>query len=255
MANVKRTGNIDARRITIDAIPGWPEVPAVLVPGNMDVYGIYDDFFKECNLAAGRTLNGWRLRVTGGAWTMADEPGGVGLMQTGAVNDQLAQVTLGGDATGAFLPAAHHDIYYEVRTKIDTVGAGTANVGFGLINPAAADYYQAAGAGIAQTDYICWETIDDAVDTWSFTSASAAGGVDRNDIEIDLESLTFRTFGFWVRGLDAIYPFFDRVYYPAGLIATANIPLVNLMPFFAVRSGDGTNEPLYFDYCMCIQER
>lgn len=255
MARTKRTGNIDSRRITIDGIGGWPEVPAVLVPGNLQAYGIYDDFFRECNLAAGRTLDGWRLRATGGAFTVADEAGGVGLMQTGAVNDQLAQITLGGDLTGAFFPAAGHDIYYEVRTKIDTVGAGAGNMGFGLINPVAGDYYQAAGAGIVQADYICWETIDDAVDTWNFTGASTGGGVDRNDIEIDLESLTFHTFGFWVRGITEILPFYDRVYYPAGRIVTANIPLVGLMPFFAVRSGDGTNEPLYFDYLMCIQDR
>ena len=252
---MKRIGNLDSKRVTIDGINGWPEVPAVLVPGSMQAYGIYDDFLKECNLAAGRTLNGWRLRATGGTFIIANEAGGVGLMQTGAVNDQLAQITLGGDATGAFFPAADKDIYFEVRTKVDTVCAGTANVAFGLIDPAAADYLQAAGAGVSQADYICWEMLDDAVTTWNFTAASTGGGVDRNVTTTAYESLTFHTFGFWVHGITNIYPFYDRVYEPLGLIAAANIPLTGLMPFFAVRSGDGTNEPLYFDYCMCIQER
>lgn len=255
MANPKRTGNISSARITIDGISGWPEVPAVLIPGNLQAYGQYDDFLKECNLAAGRTPAGYRLRATGGAYTMGNEAGGVALLQTGAVNDQLVQITLGGDDTGSFFPQANRDIYYEVRTKIDTVGAGTANVAFGLIDPAAADYLQAAGAGISQTNYICWETLDDAVSTWNFTAASVGGGVDRNVTATALESLTYHTFGFWVNGITAIYPFYDRAYEPLGLIATANIPLTGLMPFFAVRSGDGTNEPLYIDYLMCVQER
>ena len=255
MAKVKRTGNINAARITIDGISGWPEVPAILIPGNLQAYGIYDDFLGECNLAAGRTQDGWRLLVASGTWILANEAGGVGLLQTGAVNDQLAQITLGGETTGAFFPVANKDIYFEVRIKVGTAGAGTSNVAFGLIDPAAAAYLGAAGGGITVADYICWETLDDGVTTWNFTAASTAGGVDRNVTATELESLTYHTFGFWVNGITAIYPFYDRVYEPLGLIATANIPLTGLMPFFAVRSGDGTNEPLYFDYCMCIQER
>lgn len=258
---VKKTGNIDSRRIVIDGIGGWPEVPAVLVPGNLQAYGIYDDIFEECNLAAGRTLAGWRLRATNGVFSIADVAGGVFMLNTSDTADNdVAQLTLGGEDGGAFWPAANKDIYFEIRARQTILGTNTLNLGFGLIDPAALEYLDDDGAGVpaAIENYIMFQTLDTGAgnNAWSFVSENATA-VATNALTLNLDSLTWHTYGFWVNGITAIYPFYDRVYYPAGLIATANIPRTGLMPFITIKDGNAAafDEYVQVDYIMCIQRR
>lgn len=259
MARLKKTGNIDSRRITIDGIGGWPQVPAVLIPGNLQAYGIYDDFFEECNLAAGRTLDGWRLRATNALFTIADVVGGVFMLNTSDTADNdVAQLTLGGEDGGAFWPAAHHDIFFEVRVRQTILGVNTLNLAFGLQDPAAAEYLGDDGGGPTTDNHIMFLTLDTAAgnNAWSFES-DKAGTADRNALTLNLDALTWHTYGFWVRGVTNIYVFYDRVYYADGLIATDEIPVTGLMPFFCIKDGNGAalDEYIQVDYIMCVQIR
>ena len=257
----KRTGNIDSRRITVDGIPAWNEVPALLVPGNMQAYGIYEDFLEEQNLAGadpiGRSPRGWHARMSNADWAMADVAGGVCMITTDGGDNDYGQITLGGELSGAFFPAANTEIWFETRIRQTIAGINTLNLAFGLIDPTNDEYLRDNGAGIlaAIENYIIFQTLDTGGgnNAWSFVGEKATAA-DTNALTIDLVSLEWHTYGFYVHGVDNIYVYYDREYQEDGLIATANIPITGLMPFVAIKDG-GDVEYVQIDYIMCIQTR
>lgn len=256
---MKRTGNINAARIVVDGIPAWAEVPAVLVPGNMDAFGIYDDCFQECNLAADRGPVGYRVMATNGTWATADVAGGVMQMNTSDTADNdVIQITLGGDDGGAFWCAANVQTFFEIRCRQTILGTNTLNLAFGLQDPANTEYLADAGAGPAVNNHLMFLTLDTGagVNAWSF-EGDLAGTTDRNALSTNLDSLTWHTYGFFVDGITACYVYYDRAYVAAGLVATASIPITGLMPFVCIKDGNvaAMAEYIQIDYIMCIQTR
>ena len=251
---MKRLGFIDGRRPVVGGVPAWTEVPGLLIPGQLQAYGIYEEFLGITELAAGAVVPGWRLDVFGGGATLslADVRGGNVLLQTAGGNNDAGQLTLGDALHGAFWPEADKDIWYEALMKHSYVEADE-NIAFGLMDPAVAAYLGNDGAGIAINNHLAFVVLDGEA-LWYFQGNKAAA-VDKNSLAIAPVNLVYHTFGFHVRGVTQVDVYYDRNLIAAGQVLTANIPVTGLMPFFAIKEGSGNVEAVYFDYKMCIQRR
>jgi len=254
----KKIGFIDGRRPVVGGINAWTEVPGLLIPGQLQGYGIYEEFMgvSELNVPAGigHNVPGWESNIFNGgaALSLADIRGGNVLLQTAGGNNDSGQLTLGDVVGGAFWPAADKDIWFEALMK-HTYAVADENIAFGLIDPDAAVYLADDGGGIPINNHLAFVVLDGGA-LWCF-QGNKAGLVDTNSLAIAPVDLVFHTFGFHVRGVTAVDVYYDRVLVAAGQILTANIPVTGLMPFFAIKAGSAAVEAVYFDYIMCIQRR
>jgi len=259
----KQPGFIDARRAAVGGIAGWtgPEggIPAILIPGHLDAFGIYEDFLMGTELAARETPMGWESDEfnAGGVFAIADHIGGVALVQTNGGDNDAMQATLGScnalGSGGAFWPQAGKDIWFEARVK-HSYDPADVNLAFGLIHPGVAQILRDNGVGCNINNRLMFVVLD-GEDTWYF-EGDKAGDTDKNDLEKAPADLAWHTYGFHVRGVTAVDVFYDRVVVAGGKVLTANIPTAaGLMPFFAITAGSAIAEAIYVDYIMCIQKR
>lgn len=251
---MKKIGFLDGRRPVVGGVPGWSGVPGLLIPGQMQAYGIFEDFLTATELAAGTIVPGWELDVTSTTLTIADIAGGAVLLTTGGVDEDTGQLTLGSLDGGAFWPAAGKDIWFEARVKNSLTGTPKdENLAFGLQDPSATEYLADAGAGPAVNNHLMFLTLDGGTN-WLF-EGDKAGAADQNDLGKAVESLTYHTFGFHVVGVTRVDVYYDRELVAAGQVTTDNIPVTGLMPFIFIKAGSAAAEAIYVDYIMCVQQR
>jgi hypothetical protein len=250
---MKKVGFIDARRPTVGGIPAWGEAPALLIPGQLQGYGIYEEFLGVTELAA-PVVPGWRLDVFGGggALSLADVRGGNVLFQTNGANNDSGQLTLGDAVHGAFFPEAGKDIWYEAKMK-HSYSEADENIAFGLIDPSVGEYLDDDGGGLNIANHLLFVVLDGEA-LWYF-QGDKTGTTDKNSLATAPVDLALHTFGFHVRGVTAVDVYYDRALIAAGQVLTASIPVTGLMPFFAIKAGSGHVEAVYFDYIMCVQKR
>lgn len=255
---MKKVGYIDARRQIIGGVPGWSQVPALLIPGQLKAYGIMEDFLGYVLAdAAEPSIPNWLCANTSTVLSIADIVGGCVLLQTGAGNEDTGQMQLGDGVGGAFWPAAGKDIWFEARVKQTITGTNTLNLAFGLQDPCGATEILAdAGAGPAAQNHLMFLTLDTGagVNAWSFRGGKVAAAT-TNALAKNLESLVFHTYGFHVRGVTQVDVYYDRALIAAAKILTANIPVTGLMPFVCIKTGTTEIEAVYVDYIMCVQLR
>jgi len=249
---MKKLGFLDARRPVVGGIAGWSGVPAILVPGHMNAFGIFEDFLHSTELAAGATVPGWELDATGTTLSIADIIGGCVLLTTGGTDNDTGQLTLGSLDGGAFWPQAGKDIWFEARVK-HSYSHADENLAFGLQDPSATEYLGDDGAGAAVNNHLFFSVLDGESE-WYF-EGDKAGETDRNALGKTPEDLVFHTYGFHVRGVTQVDVYYDRELVAAGKVVTDNIPVTGLMPFIFIKAGSGNAEAIYVDYIMCVQER
>jgi len=259
MAN-RQPGYIDGRRARVGGVPIWGPVPSVLTPGTMEAYGIFDDFLSCEDLAAnGAFPTGqatWEfLEATIGTIDQADEVGGAFIIASPATINQGGQIILGSNAGGsAFKPAAGKHIWFEARAKVVIGSAAKFNYFIGLVEPEAVDILVNAGA-IPTNDEIIGFIVRDTESNWSFMG-SKADFQDINDLGAPaVVDTSYHYFGFYVNGVTSVTCYYDRAVIAAGAIADTSIPVVGIMPAFAVKAGDGNIESMTVDYIMCVQLR
>lgn len=259
---MKKFGFIDARRPVIGGVPGWTGVPALLVPGQGQVFGIQEDFFKSTELAAapGESPTGWETDAFGGLGTfvISNEAAGVGLWQTNGADNDAIQSTLGsiGIGGGAFWPRVGHDIWFEARVKVSHIDE--IIVAIGLQDPDPLVYMGNAGAGPAVQNHLLFTAVDAGAgitENWHFEGGRVAAEVD-NNLAVPLVALpTWFILGFHVVGITRVDVYVNRALVAAGQVVTANIPITGLMPVVCIKAGDGAVQAFYVDYIMCVQRR
>jgi hypothetical protein len=260
---MKKIGYIDGRKLRVGGMPQWGPVPAVLTPGVMEAYGVFDDFIGVEDLAAAASLATsqavWEYWIQVAATiAQADVAGGAGIITTGALDNDSGQIIMGSNAGGGgFFPAANLHMWFEARARMGLlVAAATFNYFVGLVNPVAAAILTDDGAVPAIPDIIGF-IVRDGEANWSFMGDNA-GAQDINPLGAGcVTDNAFHTFGFYVNGVTDVTCYYDRVAIAAGALATANIPVTGLMPAFAVKTGDALNvaDTIEFDYVMCAQLR
>lgn len=256
-------GYIDGRRTRVGNVPQWGAVPNVPIPGTMEAFGIFEDFLSvedvaaDGSVAAGKSV--WEfLEQSTGTIAQADEVGGAIVLTTGPVNEDSAQIILGSEVGGsAFKPAAGKHIWFEVRAKVGKLVTGTTfNYFIGLVEPDATIILTNAGA-IPTDDEIIGFIARDGDTNWSFMGAKS----DTQDINAlgagAVVDNSYHYFGFYVNGVTDVTCYYDRAVISAGALATANIPILGVMPAFAVKTGEaaGTADNITIDYIMCVQLR
>lgn len=261
---MKRVGFLDGRRPTVGGIPAWTEVPGLLIPGQLQGYGIYEEFLglNELNVPAGigHNVPGWHSDIFngGGALSLADVRGGNVLLQTAGGNNDSAQLTLGDAVGGAFWPEVWKEIWFEALMKHSYVQADE-NIAFGLADPVETEYLDDDGGGMNDQNHLIFVVLDGEA-LWYF-QGDKGGTVTKTSIAHAPVDLAYHTFGFHVHGVNVtgLLPGQVDVYYDRVLVAaqvlTASIPVNGLMPFFTIKAGSGNAEAVYFDYMMCIQRR
>lgn len=254
-----RVGMIDGRRIGVSGVPGFEGAPSLLNPLDRNFFGIMDHFLQMGFDAGGAIApTGWLRRETGGGlMQIAGVMGGVLLMRTAGGNNDNEQITLGGNANGAFFPQVNHDIFFEARvfTTLAAAAITTPNYGLGLIAPANADYLADNGGAHPNNNFMGFFKRDGEGDIF-FAGRNAGGGIDNNDLGIAWPDSTWMTLGLHCYNVAAALVcdvYVNRVQIAAGTLATANIPIVGLMPFFAVKAGDANLEAINPDYIVCMQ--
>jgi len=257
----RQPGYIDGRRARVGGVPIWGPVPSVLIPGTMEAYGIFDDFLSSEDLAANNSMPTgqatWEyLIATAGNIDQADEVGGAVTLLSPAADNQGGQIIMGSLAGGgAFFLAAGKHLWFEARAKVTINTATQFNHYIGLINPVNADILANDGAALPNNDMLGF-VVRDGESNWSFVG-DKAGAEDMNDLGAGcVVDGSYHYFGFYVNGVTDVTVYYDRAVIAAGAIATANIPVVGLMPAFAEKSGNAAGlDALTIDYIMCVQLR
>jgi len=256
---MRKTGLIPHNRIAVSGIPQFPGVPAILIPGALTYFGIYEEFLNGLctDIGAHFAPPGWTLRHTGAAslCTVADLAGGGLTLTGGAADNDTVQITLGDAIGGAFWMADNREIFFETRLQ-HTLG-GEVNIGIGLIDPAGADYLANGGAALPNADFIMFDTLDGDAN-WMISGNKAAAGVDENNTGIARVAATPITLGFHVYGLPLNYVcdcYVNRALIAAAQLPFASIPLTGLMPFIAQKNGWAGPDSVTVDYIMCVMNR
>lgn len=266
---MKRVGFIDARRPVVGGIPGWTHVPGMLIPGQLQGYGIYEEFLGYVLSNAEPSIPGWLCANQATVLSISAYRGGVVALSTGGADEDFGQMQLGDGVGGAFFPGVDpvnkliKEIWFEALVKQTIAGGTTLNLAFGLVAPAGAGEILADGGGAALADNrLYFVTRDDGTaSAWTF-EGDKAGTTDPNLLGIALESLKWHTYGFHVHGIDGagLLPaqcdvYYDRALVAAGQVTTLSIPTACLTPFVCIKTGDNVAEAVYVDYIMCIQQR
>ncbi|HUV76241.1 MAG TPA: hypothetical protein VMW00_06320 [Dehalococcoidales bacterium] len=260
----KKTDYIDAQRQRVGNVPNWGRVPAILTPGTMEAFGIFEKFGFNYILAdaAEPSVPGWLCANTATVLSMADLSGGAVLLTTGVTIEDTGQMQLGDGVGGAFWPAATKEIFYETRLKHTIAGTNVLKLAFGLIDPCGVTEICVDGntrAPITAVDHLCFLTDIDTGNAWQFEGRK--GGVtDLNALTQTPESLVFHTYGFHVYGTTTALPGFCDVYYDRAIIAAGqvlhtSIPVTGLTPFLCIKTGGAFIEAVYVDYTMCVELR
>jgi len=258
---MKQTGLIEGNRVVIAGMPTFPSVAALLVPGSLAWYGINEEFLKGPVTDIGGLFMppGWTgLAVGAGSlYTVANLVGGHGILTTDALDNDMLQITLGNALMGSFVVADNRDIYFEARLQHTMVGE--INLGVGLTNPAAAAYLADNGGALVPTDQIMFATRDgEAALGWYASARNAGGAIAYRLLTVPRVANTTITLGFHSYGVTPNYLvdfYVNRALVAAGQAVFADIPLVPLMPFLAIKTGHAGVESLTVDYAMCAQKR
>lgn len=253
---MKKIGYIDARRLRVGSVPIWGGAPALLIPGSMESYGIFDDLIGLEQLNIGGHTKDWEYLIQNAAvLSQADVAGGVALITCGGADNDSGQITLGALAGGgAFWLAAGRHLWFEARVQAGVVTAAQFNYYVGLINPVNAAILADDGAALPNNDMLGFVVRDTEVN-WSFVGDNA-GAEDMNALGAGcVVNNAWHYLGFYVNGLTDVTVYYDRVPIAAGAIATANMPITGLMPAIAVKAGAVGAETLAVDYVMCVQLR
>ena len=226
----------------------------------MEAYGIFDDFLSCEDLDANNSLPTgkatWEfLEATIGTLAQADEVGGAIIFASPATINQGGQIIMGSNAGGsAFKPAAGKHLWFEARAKVVIGSAAKFNYFIGLVEPEAVDILVNGGA-VPTNDEIIGFIVLDTESNWSFMG-SKSDAQDINPLGAgSVVDTSYHYFGFYVNGVTDVTCYYDRVEVAAGALATANIPILGIMPAFAVKAGDGNIESMTIDYLMCVQLR
>ena len=248
-----KTGYINSARMR-GVVPYLDRVPSVLFPPNMDAYGVFEDFIGWPTLAAAANANGWQwMEQNAGTLTQADEAGGVVMLATGGADNDASQMIMGGSAAGgAFWAAADKDIYFEARAKMSNLGVARTNIFVGLVDPVAAIILPNDGGAMVQPNFMGF-VVQDTDAVFSFMGDKATIQ-DKNSLAVAIDT-SYHYFGFVVHGVTSVDVYLDRVLIAAGALATANIPVLGLMPVLCVKAGSGVVESLSADYVMAVQMR
>lgn len=256
---MKRLGFLDGRRPVVGGVVGWSGVPALLIPGQGQVFGIFEDFLKSTELAAGEAPTGWETELSGvgeGTFIIAEQLGGAGRWQTDGGDDHAIQSTLGSVDGGAFIPQVDKDIWFEARVKLSHIAE--IIVAIGLQDPSETIYMGNAGAGPAVQNHLLFTAVDagaGVTENWHFEGGKVAAEEDKN-LAIPLVALpTWFKLGFHVHGVTKVDVLVDDAIVAAGEIVTANIPTTGLMPVVCLKGGAAEIQTLYVDYIMCVQKR
>lgn len=262
---MKRIGSIDGRRLAVGGVPGWTGVPALLIPGQLQAFGIFEEFLKSTELAAGETPTGWETKTFGGGgtFTIAEQLGGYGLWQTSGADNDAIQSTLGSVNGGAFLPQVNKEIWFEALVKLSHIDE--IIVAIGLQDPNDAVYMGNGNAGPAVQNHLLFTAVDvgaGITENWHFQAGKGAAEVDKNLSVPLVAHPTLFTLGFHVHGHDTtgllpgqVDVYVNRALIAAGKVLTANIPITGLMPVVCLKAGDNEAQSFYADYHMDVQQR
>jgi len=193
----------------------------------------------------------------GGAGTFALIDDAIGIADADAASstvDQGVQVQrAGGGTTGEWLkPAAGKHIWFEGRLSVGDIGTDTAPeffFGISVIDTTTID-----GTPInTSANHIGFETVDGAEELKVYgekagarsTCAAVASTVYPHTlIDFDTTPTTaWVKLGFYVKGVTAVYFFVNGIHMSAEDLATANIPIVEMVPTLVCQSF-GTVDPI-----------
>ena len=266
---MKRIGYLDAQRLRVGNVPNWDKVPALLTPGTMEAFGIYEQFTRYL-LAdnAVPTVPGWTNDTPTN--TVLSIPnvvgGGVLLTAAAALDNNQGQIFRGDGVGGAFWPEMTKDIWYEARVKQTIAGTNQLNLAFGLVNPCLGTEIlddDGVGWNAGANNHLAFYTLDTGAgaNAWSF-SGDKGGVTDNNALGVDLVSDVFHYYGFHVYGTDptGLLPmqcdvYYDRAIVAAGQVLAASIPVTGLTPFLCIKTGSVAEESVTMQYNMCVQLR
>lgn len=183
---------------------------------------------------AGATAGDYVLTqaTTGAAAISTAAPGVLELDSDSTTATQGVQIQR---AKSSFVPVAGSDIWAEFEFKIvDTFDKAEVFVGLSEV-----DTTIIASSANSSANHIGWEiTNDDGVLLFCGEKAGARGTAAAATIAED----TYIRLGFYVSGVTSIQQYVNGVATGSAL-ATANVPVVRLVPSFACQSG-GTNDPI-----------
>jgi hypothetical protein len=188
-------------------------------------------------------FSGYNAAATTGDWILTQATAGTAAVSTAAtgvleIDSASATATQGVNlqrAKSIFLPAAGKDLWFECSMKIvDTYDKAEIFVGLSDIDTAII-----AASANASDNHIGWQCVtDDGV--LLFSGEKAGTGATRAATTIAED--TYVKLGFKVTGVSTVDQYIDGVL-TGTATATANIPIVALVPSFVCQSG-GTNDPI-----------
>jgi len=203
----------------------------------------------------------WSLKLTGAADAAtgyADAAGGVMTLTCAGAAEDGGQLNLGGvlASPGVFFPAATKKIWFEAKVHFTNLGTDQLNAFVGLVNPVDTEWLPDGGGGAMGVQNVIGWVLGDAETNWSFVgSQGAAEAYNDCGAACDTTDDAWHYLGFMVDGLTSVTCYWDRVAIAAGAQVTANIPIVGLMPGFAIKAGDTDAEELMIDWIQCVELR
>lgn len=168
--------------------------------------------------------------------TAAISSAATGVLEIDSNSTTAAQgATLQRTGGPTIVPAASKDIWAEFAFKIvDTYDKAETFVGLSEV-----DTSLIAGSANSSANHIGWQCVtDDGV--LLFTSEKAGTGATKACATIEED--TYIKLGFFVSGITSVQQYVNGVATGAAH-ATANVPIVKLVPSFVCQSG-GTNDPI-----------
>lgn len=187
-------------------------------------------------------------QATAGTFAMTDAAYGVALADCNSTTaTQGINVQKNTTVGELFIPTAGTTIVFECRIKAVDIATGPEFfVGLHQI-----DTTIIASSAMSGANYIGWQSItDDGVLLFTGAKASAA---DTNTATTFVDG-TWVKLGFKVNGVTSVDQYINGVLQDSSTaLATANIPVTEMVPSLVCQSGGTTDPIIHIDWWMCAQ--
>jgi hypothetical protein len=239
------SGNMSFRDPDLSPSEGvslWETCPILAIQQDPSIGHIYMEDFHRYN------ADEWTITqaTTGTAALGTDTSGGTLVCDSNSTTSTQG-VNVQHTAGPVIIPAAGKHIWAEFCVKVtDTIDKGEVFVGL-----AEADTTIIGTSALSTSNHIGWYSVtDDGVLLFGAAKAAAAATKAATTLVED----TYIKLGFYVNGVTSIQQYLDGVATSAAH-ATANVPIVKLIPSFVCQSA-GTNDPiLTVDWYKIVQLR
>lgn len=220
----------------------WHKCPRSAIEANPDFgWGFMD------NLQRGVPTDVWTVtNATAGTFAMDTVFGSVALADSASTTaTQGVQVQR---TVSIFKPIAQADIYFEARVKAADIATGP-EFALGLHN---VDTTIIASSAVSTTDHVSFTSVTD--DGILLGNGEKAGtGTTTAALHTFVDD-TYVKLGFKITGVDKVEFFVNGVQAaPATNLATANIPIVVLVPSLVCQTGGTTDPIVHLDWMACYQ--